>query len=135
MEKTPITLILNGNTYRLSANDTQAINQIPKAERQQLISLLDAIKREEQLSEAAVQQSLNKVKVTTQTASNITKPVNISAAPTAKPERLGSGDVDAIMSRLILEEKQHQKPGLTKGTIYKWMAGIVVVIILLALIF
>ncbi len=135
MEQPTITIILNGNTYRFSASDTKAIKNLPKSDRQQLIALLETVKREEQVSEAAVEQAVNKIKIPAQVPFKKSNPANVSNGTTAKPERLGSGDVDALMSRLIQEEKQNQKPGLTTATIYKWTAGILVVIILAVLIF
>ncbi len=135
MEQPSITFILNGNTYSLCASDAESIRKIPSDVRQQLISLLEAIKREDKLAQAAVQQALNKAKNPNQfeAKSVRTKSTLDSASP--KPDRLGSGDVDALMARLIMEEKQNQKPGLSKGTLYKWLGGFVVVVFLLILIF
>jgi hypothetical protein len=50
-------------------------------------------------------------------------------------EPIGKGDVDQLMARLVLEEKNNRKPGLTQQGLYKWMGISVAVIILLVLIF
>ena len=55
-----------------------------------------------------------------------------SVGAVAKPERLGAGDVDALMAKLIAEEKQNKRPGITKSDIYKWFAVTFVGIIVLA---
>lgn len=160
MQSSMITMVLNGNTYRLNANDRESIGKLSKEDKQQLLALLEAIKQEEKLSEAAVQQALNKAKLSTSNSASIlcaapnsTGQANMDGlakdnsanggtispqgtdSPQGKPERLGAGDVDALMSRLILEEKQNQKPGMTSATIYKWAAGIVVAIVAIAFLF
>jgi len=45
-------------------------------------------------------------------------------------ERLSSTEADDLMAGLILEEKQQQKPGLTKKSIYKFIAYCSVITIL-----
>ncbi len=139
MEKQPTTFILNGNTYRLLPTDSDAIRQIPKADRQQLIELLEAIQQQDRLSQAAVQQAATK---TSQTAAITTAKTNPASATTATtptqqtpPERLGEGDIDDLMTRLIMEEKGNKKPQLTPQTIYLWAGGILAVIIFLIYLF
>ncbi len=62
MKQPDITFILNRKSYSFSASDAESIRKIPSDVRQQLISLLEAIKREDKLAQAAVQQALNKAK-------------------------------------------------------------------------
>lgn len=132
MESSAITFIMNGKTYRISAADGDAIRQISKQDRTQLIDLLEAVKLQDRLAAAAVQQAAVKAGVTgTGSASTNTVP----EYQQVKPERLSSGDVDDLMARLIMEEKKNKKPGLTQQTIYKWAAGIIALVFLLVLFF
>ena len=135
MERPTFTFILNGNTYKLSVDDRESIRKIPSTVRQQLVELLEFVKREEHRTQQAVQKAVDNVKTSSSIATKINNVENSSVSKQSRPERLGSGDVDALMARLILEEKQNQKPGLTKQTLYKWLAGFVVVVILLIFIF
>lgn len=137
MEKQTTTFILNGNTYKVGPTDTDAIRQIPKAERQQLIELLEAVKLQDRLAQVAVQQAVSKAD---QAASAVkAKPgyeaVSTTLPPEATTERLGEGDIDDLMTRLIMEERTNQKPQTTPQTIYKWTGGIIIVVILLLYLF
>lgn len=134
MEQPTITFIINGATYSLSASNAEAIRNIPKTDRQQLMTLLEAVKHQEILSLAAVQKAVDSARLPSRSALKADEagsPVNYS---NTKPERLGSGDVDALMARLIQEEKRNQKPGLTQWSIYKVVAGLAAVLILIVLI-
>ena len=129
MKSPAITFIVGGKTYNLSAGDSAAIKAISTDDRQQLITLLEAIKHQDTLSKAAVQKAVDYVST----------PLHGAGRPIAdkapKPERLGSGDADALMARLIMEEKRDKKPGLTKEGLYKVLAGFVVFIFVLMMIF
>ena len=131
MKQPPIILIINKKPYTLKAGDTEAISNIPKADRQQLITLLEAIKRLESPEPSVAQQVAAQINTSTQTSA--ISP-NVGNMPDMRTERLRSGDVEAVMAQLIMEEKQQQKPGLTKHSIYKWMGGTVAIIFLLILI-
>ena len=113
MSQPTITFIINKIPYALNASNVEAIQKMPSADRQQLIALLEAIKREE-------------------------KPTQASATPAAAPlpthEPLGL-DPDALMAQLAMEDKINQKPGLTVQSLYKWVAGISISIMVLILIF
>lgn len=136
MEHPRITFIVNNNTYSLRASDSTAIGDIPSADRKPLIALLDAIRQQESRSQSVVQDALDRSRNLSQLS-----PAQSSATsarvghPTPKPERLGSGDADALMAKLILEEKSNKKPGLTKHGIYKITAGFAIAVFLLVLIF
>lgn len=134
MEQPKITFVVNGQTYSLSANDTQAMQSMPSADRGQLIALLDAIKQQETLAAATVQQALERAKTLSQTTLNQPATGALLQQPTPKRERLGSGDADALMARLIMEEQQNKKPGLTKQSLYKFVIGSAVVVVVLVLI-
>ncbi len=134
MEQATITFIINGKTYSLCASDIETIRKIPDADRQQLITLLGAVKQYDRLVQADVQQVADKVKIFSQAATNAPEAGNMLDHHNIEPERLGSGDADDLMARLILEEKRKQKPGLTKQTIYKFIGGVAVIVIILVLI-
>jgi hypothetical protein len=123
-----ITVVIAGNTYSLRVDDPKSLRDMPADDRDQLIAVLDALKvqRDKSLrvAQAAVARSSG-IGTVAQSA--------VAEAQGAQPgERLGKGDVDAIMARLIMEERQKQKPGLQRSTIYKIAAAIVVLIILLS---
>ncbi len=125
MKQSEIIVIINKKPYTLSASNAEAIRSIPSADRQQLITVLEAIKREESSVQLAADSILpSQVAASTSCVSN----------REVLPERLRSGDVDAVMAQLIMEEDIKKKPRLTKQTIHKWMAAVAVSIILLILI-
>ena len=135
MDQPAITFILNEKTYSLRATDSHAIRQIPSDDRQQLISLLEAVKQQDTLAQQAVDQAVTRAKSGYQAGNGSPTAGDPSAPPRANPERLGSGDVDALMARLVMEEKLSQKPGLTKQGIYKFLAWSAAVIVLLVVVF
>lgn len=132
MEQPVITFIMNGKTYRLSADRPEAIRHIPKADREQLVVLLEAVKLQDDGSAAPVPSVEVKVAMTAPAAMPAN---NITKVQSVKPERIGAGDVDDLMARLIMEEKRNKKPGLSQQTVYKWAGGILVFVLLLVLFF
>lgn len=98
---------------------------MPIGDRQQLVTLLEAI----QLCE---KQRLANVRETEGKASAAAA---LATTELDGKEPIGKGDVDQLMARLVLEEKNNRKPGLTQQGLYKWMGISVAVIILLVLIF
>lgn len=128
MNQSAITVIINNNTYSLSTSNVEAIRSIPNADRQQLIALLEVVKQQQSAAQSPIRPATTE---TTSTDYNAGNPINHQ---TMRSERLGGGDVDSLMAQLIMEEKSKQKPGLTKQTLYKWMGGLAIVIILLVLI-
>lgn len=124
-----ITIVIAGNTYTLRIDDSKSLRDMPADDRDQLIALLDVLKAQRdkslRLAQAAVARSGGIGAVVQRSV--------VEAQSTQPAERLGKGDVDAIMARLIMEERQKQKPGLQRSTIYKIAAAIVVVIILLSI--
>ncbi len=136
MENKPITFVINGNAYSLCATDTEAIRKIPTVDRQELISLLDAVKKQDELALAALERRINKAKISAQ-AANPASVAKTSTGQTLGEEarRLGGGDVDNLMAKLMLEEKRNQKALPTKDSLYKWMAIFIAVVVLLFLIF
>ena len=55
MNQPKIIVIINKKPYILYASDVESIRSIPSAERQQLITLLESIKKQESLSPSANQ--------------------------------------------------------------------------------
>ncbi len=123
-----ITVVIASNTYTLRIDDPKSLRDIPADDRDQLITVLDALKAQRdkslRVAQAAVARSSGMGAVTQSSVAE--------AQGTQSAERLGKGDVDAIMTRLIMEERQKQKPGLKRSTIYKVTAAIIVVIVLLS---
>lgn len=130
MEQTRITFVINGKTFSLRASDGEGIGAMPAAERRQLIDLLEAVKQHEIRAREIAQRALDKAALTAGGAAAGTTPDYRPAGG----ERLGSGDVDALMARLVAEDNRKRKSGPTRQDLYKWVLGIGVVFILLVLI-
>jgi hypothetical protein len=135
MKQPTITFIINGSTYSLCASDPEAIRKIPTVDRQHLITLLEQVKYQKSLSLAAVQQVVDKAKFHSLSATGVTDAGSQPGHKDVKPDRLGSGDIDTLMARLVLEEKRSRKPGLTKRGIYKAVSVFAVLVVLLVFIF
>jgi hypothetical protein len=135
MQQPTITFILNDKTYRLCATDSHTMRELPAADREQLITLLEALKQQDLLARQAVEQAVARAKTGQTTAAGESTTGTQPQQKTLKPERLGSGDVDALMARLVMEEKSSQKPTLTKQGLYKFIAWAAALIILLTFIF
>lgn len=128
MQNSSITVVIAGNTYILRIDDPKSLRDIPANDSDQLITVLEALKSQREKTERLAQEVLAK-----NTGNHVTVRGAINKNQSAQPaERLGKGDIDAVMARLIAEEKQQRKPGLKTATIYKFAAAIVVVIILLS---
>lgn len=124
MQQSAITVVINGNAYKLRPGDTAAAGAIPTAERQQLIALLGSLREVESESHTVAQAGRQvSAQYTQQPVSQI------------KPERLGAGDADALMARLVMEENRNKKSVPTRQSLYKWVAVCTVVIIVLVAVF
>ena len=99
MDQPTITFILNDKTYSVRATDSHAIRQIPSADRQQLISLLEAVKQQDALAHQAVDQAVTRAKSGYQASNGSMAAADPSAPPPVNPERLGSGDGSARAAR------------------------------------
>jgi hypothetical protein len=120
MNQPKITFIISKIPYALTATDVEAIKKMPSADRQQLMALLEAIKREENSAQPAATQA-------TATSAAAAIPTDASTqSPASK-----SVDPDALMAQLAMQDKLHQPSGPTKESLYKWVAGITVSIIVL----
>ena len=126
MTKAPIAFIIDGRTYSLRPTAGDAIRAMPAGDREQLLELLEAVREQERGSRAAVDAVVQRTRAVA-TGSGL-------AATSARPERLGSGDVDALMARLVMEEQRNRKPPLTRGSLYKWAGMGIVAVVLFVLI-
>ncbi|MEH6584716.1 MAG: hypothetical protein V7754_22500 [Halioglobus sp.] len=129
MKQPAITFVINNNSYSLSATDVAGIRDMPSTDRQHLIALLESVKSAEALSRVAVENAVDTARKAS-AAPGVVRPVDYQAV---KPERLGVGDADALMARLIAEENRNKKSGLTKQSIYKVFGGFAVVVFLLVI--
>lgn len=134
MKQPTITFIINGSTYSICASDTAAIRKISTIDRQHLVTLLEQVKYQESLSAAAVQQAMDKAKFYSHDATSVTAAAIQPDPKDIKPERLGSGDIDALMARLVLEEQRSRKPALSKRWMYKVISVFAVLLVLLLII-
>lgn len=132
MRQPPIIVIINKKPYTLQgATDTRAISNMPSEDRQQLITLLETIKQQEVPSAYQVTANVN---AGTQAATAPSSASTTSLNSGVKLDRLHSGDADALMAQLIMEEEFKQKPLPSKKSIHKWTAIIAVIVFLLILI-
>ncbi|GAB1255609.1 hypothetical protein NBRC116494_01110 [Aurantivibrio plasticivorans] len=128
-----ITIVIEGRTHVLHVDNPQSLQAIPNDDRQHLLELLGALKTQqtraaEQAEKALAQAKISGAMGNHQIANKIaTKEPRISGD-------MGKGDVDHIMARLIAEERANQKPSVQPSTIYKWLAGIVVITFILIII-
>ena len=124
MNQSGITFVVNGNAYSWRPDDVAAVGAIPAADRQQLIALLETVKQAERTADRVAEGA---------------RRVVVGADPLdmgqIKPERLGAGDADALMARLVMEENSHKKPIPTRQGLYKWIAVFAVVVIFLIVVF
>jgi hypothetical protein len=124
MNQSGITFVVNGNAYSLRPDDVAAVSAISAADRQQLITLLETVKQAERTADRMAEAS---------------RLEEAGADPLdrgrIKPERLGAGDADALMARLIMEENSHKKPIPTRQGFYRWIAIFAVVVIFLIVVF
>ena len=124
MPQSAITFVINGNAYKLRPGDAAAASAIPAAEREQLMALLETLKGTQHASNTMAQPGRQEsAGVAPYTAGQV------------KPERLGAGDADALMARLVMEENRHKKPVPTRQSLYKWIAigGVVVILLVVVL--
>lgn len=116
---TAMTVVINGTPYKLDPADSGSLSALTGADRQQLMALLSALQRQDRAAEAGQLKAA--------------VPATAVNAAALKPERMGSGDVDALMAQLIQEDKNDRSAN--SGIGIKWPAIIAGVIFLLWLIF
>ena len=122
MEKPAITVIINGKTYRIRADAPEAIRAIPEADRAALVELLRVVDGQP-LPAAAPRPA----------PAPVAAPTSPSATP--PPEvPVSAKEIDAMVNRLIREERANQSSLPTAQTIYLWAGGIVVLLFLLMVI-
>lgn len=122
MEKPAITVIINGKTYRIRADAPEAIRAIPEADRAALVELLRVVDGQP-LPAAAPRPA----------PAPVAAPTSPSATP--PPEvPVSAKEIDAMVNRLIREERANQNSLPTAQTIYLWAGGIVVLLFLLMMI-
>lgn len=139
MSQQTIQITIDGKTHEFKVGDTQAIKDLAWQDRKQLIELLEHIKQAEYVKKSTAP---------TEPEEPLNQPV-IAAKPTMQSQpksndpkmgidaevKPGQGDVDSIMSRLILEEKKHQTTIPDRGAAIKWILIAFGIIILIALLF
>lgn len=137
MNSDKVTFVINGNTYSISAGDPKAISSISSPDKKALLTLLESLKQQQEATEQRANQRLAQAAMASSSVgSSANKPS--AAALSDKPqkaERLGRGDADALMARLIMEEKAKQKNIPNQGRFYKWILGISAIIIICTFVF
>jgi hypothetical protein len=133
MNKSTVTIVINGNTYRLCASDGAAIRNMQAADREHLLELLEEVKRQDSLSQVAIEKAMSRTGSSPVSTASVAPGEGVTAYRGNASADLGKGDVDALMARLVFEEKNNRKPGLTRQTLYKVVGGFLLVVFVLVL--
>lgn len=139
----PVTVVINGKTYVLRANDVQGMRDMPANDRAQLIALLATLKDQHDRSTQVVQDKLAKHAAASLQAGHVANkipskhptrdPMGLARSATdLKHDSMGKGDVDQVFAQLVREEKNNQKSELRPATIYKAVAIIMVIIVVIS---
>lgn len=137
MNSDKITFVINGNTYSISASDPKAIASIASPDKKALLTLLESLKQQQAAIDQRTNQQLAQAAIASSAvgaSANIPSAGALSDKP-QKIERLGRGDADALMAKLIMEEKAKQKNIPNQSSFYKWIFGISAAIIILIFVF
>ena len=131
MDQSRITFVINGQTFSLRPGDADGIGAIPAAERQQLIELLQAVQQHDRRVGDIARSARDRAALSPAGTAGAMQPEYRPAGA----ERLGSGDVDALMARLVAEDNRNRKSTPSREGLLKWVLGAVGAVILLVLIF
>lgn len=134
MAQPRITVIINGTTYSLCADNAEAIGNMPAQDRLHLLALLEVIRRHGDATPATSPVARAAPQNPSPTPPDPRPAVTRRASDTAAPARMGSGDIDALMARLAAEEQRSRKPALTRAGIYKLTGGLLMLIVLLVVV-
>lgn len=139
MKQSNVTFFLNGNTYHLSATDTQAIKTISKGDRQQLLEILEAIKAVSVVSQSAISHGLQADKPQLrQGNAGLSSASSIDSQVSQKVDGFNTektSNVDALMAQLMVEDRTQRGEGLTKKGVYTFIGVFTAVVIILILVF
>jgi hypothetical protein len=134
MAQPRITVIINGTTYSLCADNAEAIGHMPAEDRLHLLALLEVVRRNGDPPPATAPVTRAAPQNPSPTPPGARPAVTRRASDNAAPARMGSGDIDALMARLAAEEQRSRKPGLTRAGIYKLTGGLLMLIFLLVVV-
>jgi len=118
-----ITVVIGGRPHQLVADDPASFSTLSAGDRQQLLSLLQALSKPSVAREAAI------------SSGPVSAPHrNGAALQEPKPERMGAGDVDALMAKLIAEDQRDRATPPGKHRADKVLAVIAIGLFILWLI-
>ena len=131
-----ITITINDKTHHFDANDKAAMAQMDWQDRKQLIALLENIRQAEHITPTESEQTpaTKQIKTPQPDIQPSRHQVQDASHQTIREGRQGEGDVDALMSRLIMQEQQNRTSIPDRGTVLKWMLVFFAVVVLLMLI-
>jgi len=130
MDQTIITVVIAGEAYKLDAGDSHTLAAIPAPRRQQLISLLEALRQEDASSRERVARLAAATAPRAGSAAQQKTAIGAVNSQATPVERMGSGDVDALMARLVMEDNNARKPAPDKSLVYKVLAGVAILLLL-----
>lgn len=134
MAQPRITIVINGKTYSLCADNAEAIGNMPLQDRQHLVTLLEVVKSKTDPAPAATPGTPDKSRIAA--APQPIKADTAARIAASEPTlaHIGSGDIDALMARLAAEDMQNRRPGLTRAGLYKVTGGVLLFIFLMVVI-
>lgn len=137
MTANKITFVINGNTYSISPDDPNALTSIASSDQAALLTLFESLKQQRASLELRANQRLAQSSTSSSAiaAASNNSSDNKSLAQSTKRERLGRGDAEALMAKLIMEEKAKQKQQPSPSSFYKWILGIAGLIIICIILF
>ncbi len=135
MASNDIVCIVNGNTYILNARNPSALSQVPEAERNQLIQLLKALKRQSTTQEDPGQFYAHPDTAAKTPRQPPSKPAPSPAVASGSTGRkLSEAEIGHLMAQLAMEERGRDRTSISKRGVYVFLFIVMMLILLLALI-
>ncbi len=138
MPSSTITVVIDGRPYQLSATDADSLAKLSSEDRQQLITLLQAVQQTPLVPPAMASDEHKLVDInelpslTGQVTPEPSQPTSISQEPDRS--RMSGVEVDAMFAKLVAEERQNHQP-LTLQGLMKFIAIVTAIILILVYVF
>ncbi len=144
-----ITITIAGKTHHFSQGDFEWFKSLPWSERKQLIELLENIKQAEYVKkptesdDAVIKHQPDSKTINSEAGNHVSSRMPMGKHSSKVHDEAGfdstvkksDQDVDDLMQRLIIQEKQHHKPIPDKSAVMKLILGVFVVVFILAVVF
>ena len=91
-------------------------------------------KAQDRLAESAIREVVEGARSNRQSGAVATPTMETPVSGAAGAGRLGSGDIDNLVARLAMEERQNRKAMPSRSGVYKWAVGLAAMVFLLTVI-